>query len=212
MKQVLALLLLLPRERMQGSAYTPSAPGSHARLRVIFGSFPGHRFGRGRFPSLVAGFDFKAFWFCPNLIFGLSIALAIYQRVAPSDFKRGPPLFSGGRMGPVPESWFMSQTLTCDICGRKYTLPSGGFLRGSDRPGSVTICPDCAKPLKAYYWDRLKREPLKSLWGAVVLIVAIAFITWPIWGDLLFSHRTVFTEGCLHDPTGAVVCAPLRSN
>jgi hypothetical protein len=42
MKQALALLLLLPRERMQDGAYTPSSPESHARLRAIFGRISGH--------------------------------------------------------------------------------------------------------------------------------------------------------------------------
>jgi hypothetical protein len=42
MKQALALLLLLPRERMQDGAYTPSGPESHARLRAIFGRISGH--------------------------------------------------------------------------------------------------------------------------------------------------------------------------
>jgi hypothetical protein len=105
----------------------------------------------------------------------------------------------------------MAQSLTCSVCGRKYILPGGGgFLRGVGRPGSVTICPDCAKPLNAYYWDRLKKEPMTTLWGAIVLIAAIAFITWPIWSGLLFFHRTVVTEGCLRGSTGAVVCPPLR--
>jgi hypothetical protein len=49
MKQVLALLLLLPGERMQGCAYTPSGPWSHALHRAIFRrGLASHNRGTGR--------------------------------------------------------------------------------------------------------------------------------------------------------------------
>jgi hypothetical protein len=99
-------------------------------------------------------------------------------------------------------------TLTCSVCGREYTFR--GYLRGAGKPGSLTICPDCAKPLTAYYWDRLKTKPLAVLLQAAALIAVMAFLTWPIWSGV-FHGKAVITDGC-GAGAQAEVCPPLRSN